>query len=655
MDRQGLTEATSSKRTRADFENESNTLQTAINGQSNTAEGQRSVKMQKAVTDTTCSTDSSSEDNIGPALPSSAPKKKRRKLPHEKLYVSALPSSPRYSKSLMHKDQLSFVTMTPYTDFLITSSIDGVVKFWKKVADGIEAVKEFKAHAGEIRSVSVSQDGRSYATAGADKTVKVFDVITFDLLAIIQLESAPRSICYVHRRGASLPLLAVSVDVGKAISIYDGRGESQKPIHILSNTHRSTVTAMAYNNEFDCVLSADESGMVEYWKPGGNHEKPDNVWEYKSSTDLFAFKKAKSPPSSIVISPSGTHFATFSFPDRKVRFFDFASGKLYRTYDESIATIIDMQQAGTSLQKLEDVEFGRRLAVEREIENPALQNKINVIFDESSNFIMYGSILGVKVINTLTNRVVKVYGDNEPFRSLNLTLYQGQPQKKGVVTVSMAASNNPLLQEAEERDPMLVTTGSGKVRFYIFTNETDISKSTRDVQNEKAKHLNPRHQLESKPVETGHAAILHTTYGDIHVRLFPDAAPKAVENFVTHSRNGYYNGTIFHRIIKKFMIQGGDPLGDGTGGESIWGKEFEDEFSTLKHDKPYTVSMANAGPNTNGSQFFITTEKTPWLDNKHTIFGRAVQGLDVVHKIENTRVYKEKPEEDIKIVNIDVL
>jgi peptidylprolyl isomerase domain and WD repeat-containing protein 1 len=102
---------------------------------------------------------------------------------------------------------------------------------------------------------------------------------------------------------------------------------------------------------------------------------------------------------------------------------------------------------------------------------------------------------------------------------------------------------------------------------------------------------------------------LHTTYGDITVRLFPDAAPKAVENFVTHARNNYYNNVIFHRVIRKFMIQTGDPLGDGTGGESIWGKEFADEFSVLKHDKAYTVSMANAGPNSNGSQFFITTEK----------------------------------------------
>ncbi|KAL9108192.1 MAG: hypothetical protein Q9187_008331, partial [Circinaria calcarea] len=123
--------------------------------------------------------DTSSEDDIGPTLPSTGPKKKRRKLPYEKLYISALPLSTRYSKSLMHKDQLSFATMTPFTDFLLTSSVDGVVKFWKKIATGMEFVKEFKAHVGEIKSVSVSQDGRSFATAGVDKSVKIFDVVTF--------------------------------------------------------------------------------------------------------------------------------------------------------------------------------------------------------------------------------------------------------------------------------------------------------------------------------------------------------------------------------------------------------------------------------------------------------------------------------------------
>ncbi|TGO31697.1 hypothetical protein BHYA_0430g00030 [Botrytis hyacinthi] len=600
--------------------------------------------------------DSSSDDDMGPQLPSAeAPKKKRRKLPYEKLYISALPTSARYSKSLMHKEQISFVTMTPLTDFLITSSVDGVVKFWKKGGDGIEFVKEFRTHIGEIKSVSISADGRSFATAGADKTIKIFDVMTFDLLSMLTLEFTPKCVCWVHGRGASLPMLAVSDEVNHTIRIYDGRGENQEPIHTISGLHRSVVSLMAYNDAYNCVISADENGMIEYWRPGGNYEKPDNVFEYKSSTNLFEFKKAKSTPTSLTISPTGSQFATVSFPDRKVRVFDFPTGKLYRTYDESLQVIEEMQQAGTSLKKLEDLEFGRRLATEREIETPTLRNKANVIFDETGHFIIYGSILGAKVLNTYTNRVVKVYGGDENFRPLNIAMYQGQPQKKGITTIAMAASNNPLLQESELRDPILFATGVGKVRFYMFTNDEEVSKSERDVQNEKPTNTNGKKLAEAKAAETGTAAVIHTTYGDIHIRLFPDAAPKAVENFVTHSKQGYYNNTIFHRVIRKFMIQCGDPLGDGTGGESIWGKEFADEFSSLRHDKPYTVSMANAGPNSNGSQFFITTEKTPWLDNKHTIFGRAIQGLDVIHKIENTRVYKEKPEEDIKILNIDIV
>ncbi|KAF5877962.1 putative peptidyl-prolyl-cis-trans isomerase protein [Botrytis fragariae] len=583
--------------------------------------------------------ESSSDDDMGPQLPSAeAPKKKRRKLPYEKLYISALPTSGRYSKSLMHKEQISFVTMTPLTDFLITSSVDGVVKFWKKGGDGIEFVKEFRTHIGEIKSVSISADGRSFATAGADKTIKIFDVMTFDLLSMLTLEFTPKCVCWVHGRGASLPMLAVSDEVNHTIRIYDGRGENQEPIHTISGLHRSVVSLMAYNDAYNCVISADENGMIEYWRPGGNYEKPDNVFEYKSSTNLFEFKKAKSTPTSLTISPTGSQFATVSFPDRKVRVFDFPTGKLYRTYDESLQVIEEMQQAGTSLKKLEDLEFGRRLATEREIETPTLRNKANVIFDETGHFIIYGSILGAKVLNTYTNRVVKVYGGDENFRPLNIAMYQGQPQKKGVTTIAMAASNNPLLQESELRDPILFATGVGKVRFYMFTNDEEVSKSERDVQNEKPTNTNGKKLAEAKAAETGTAAVIHTTYGDIHIRLFPDAAPKAVENFVTHSKQGYYNNTIFHRVIRKFMIQCGDPLGDGTGGESIWGKEFADEFSSLRHDKPYTVSMANAGPNSNGSQFFITTEKTPWLDNKHTIFGRAIQGLDVIHKIENTRV-----------------
>lgn len=152
-------------------------------------------------------------------------------------------------------------------------------------------------------------------------------------------------------------------------------------------------------------------------------------------------------------------------------------------------------------------------------------------------------------------------------------------------------------------------------------------------------------------------AILHTSKGEIHMKLYSNECPKTIENFTTHAKNQYYNGVLFHRVIKDFMIQTGDPLGDGTGGESIWGREFEDEIHKgLKHDRPYTVSMANSGPNTNGSQFFITTVATPWLDGKHTVFGRVTKGFEVIKEIENSKVNKyDKPFDDIKIINIDVL
>lgn len=119
-------------------------------------------------------------------------------------------------------------------------------------------------------------------------------------------------------------------------------------------------------------------------------------------------------------------------------------------------------------------------------------------------------------------------------------------------------------------------------------------------------------------------AVLETNQGKIELELFPDAAPLAVENFTTHIKEGYYNHVAFHRIIRNFMIQGGDPTETGRGGESIWKKDFKDEFKpNLVFDKPGILAMANRGPNTNGSQFFITTAPAPWLNGGYTIFGKV--------------------------------
>ena len=194
--------------------------------------------------------------------------------------------------------------------------------------------------------------------------------------------------------------------------------------------------------------------------------------------------------------------------------------------------------------------------------------------------------------------------------------------------------------------------------------------------------------LQLETVKSGDTvAVMHTNMGDIEIKLFPEQAPKTVENFTTHAKNDYYNGIIFHRVIKDFMIQGGDPTGTGMGGESIWGRSFQDEFPPELHNLRGALCMAIAGPNTNGSQFFIVqanevpanmlsqmkdladngfppeiTEAyarlggTPWLDFRHTVFGQVINGMDVVDAIANVEVgAADKPVNDVVILGIDII
>ncbi|UZH06142.1 peptidylprolyl isomerase [Heyndrickxia coagulans] len=191
----------------------------------------------------------------------------------------------------------------------------------------------------------------------------------------------------------------------------------------------------------------------------------------------------------------------------------------------------------------------------------------------------------------------------------------------------------------------------------------------------------PQLQAEMRDNET--VADMQTNMGTITIKLFPAFAPKTVENFVTHSKNGYYDGLTFHRVIDGFMIQGGDPSGNGTGGESIYGAPFEDEFSERLFNFRGALSMANAGPNTNGSQFFIVQSKTvdpsmkgqmeqagypaevveaymekggtPWLDFRHTVFGQVIEGMEVVDEIAGVRTgLQDKPVHDVIIEKITI-
>jgi peptidylprolyl isomerase domain and WD repeat-containing protein 1 len=292
-----------------------------------------------------------------------------------------------------------------------------------------------------------------------------------------------------------------------------------------------------------------------------------------------------------------------------------------------------------------------------------------VEFDPSGRYLLLPSLVGIKVIDWRRSKLLRIIGraDASQLRWISFCLCPGDAKINRQMYLARQAaarenkhgsSSTVAIQQQEQQgdaassskepavsDSLIIALAYNQRRLYVFSHVDPVlvaAKATatdvlerRDVWNEAPTSEDQLLLLgdyagggrggagggrraaggaEALPTR----AILHTTMGDIHLQLFSTQTPKTIESFAGHARSGYYNGVIFHRVIKGFMLQTGDPQGDGTGGESIWGGEFEDEFVPgLRHDRPFTVSMANAGKGTNGSQFFITCVPCPWLDNKH--------------------------------------
>lgn len=498
---------------------------------------------------------------------------------------------------------------------------------------------------------------------------------------------------------------------------------------------------MAYSPATNTVVSADAKGLIDYWTADAEARFPSPPrrpatsragsapsigfvsFDSKFDADLFDVAKAKAYPQSIALAPQGDKFAVTA-TDRRVRLFDFSSGRLVSSYSDAIEDYEAGHKAGTL--GLDPLDYGRRLALEREITAAAIaQTKAlvtpqgagdvvspvggaghsgssgassgglgaplpprhppsNALFDESGHFLLFPTMLGIKVVNTVTGRTCACLGQIENTeRFMGIALFQGVPKANAQYALAQAAGKDaavPIMSEQKEKaegegkgsgpasrlDPTIVACAYKRNRFYLFSRRepadlTDLKSEGRDVFNEPPSKEDLAVAAEASAAmqraKLGSEAVVHTTMGDIFIKLMPDLAPKAVENFCGHARSGYYDNHLFHRVIKDFMVQTGDPLGDGTGGTSIWGREFEDEISrTVRFDRTGVVAMANAGPNTNGSQWFITTVPCPWLDGKHTIYGRVTRGLDVVKSIEGvpTRPSDDRPYEDIRILNIDI-
>ncbi|KAL8448550.1 hypothetical protein Emed_003730 [Eimeria media] len=535
---------------------------------------------------------SSSDDDFGPkpaAKPVGAQGAKRRRLVHEKLLLEQLPTANKYSRSFMHREQVTFVVASAAHDFIISGSCDGHVKFWIRKAEGVEFVKHFRAHIGELHCLCISRqdDGNYAASVGADKTLRVFDVCSFDMACLVSLDFLPWACEFVFKKGEPTPVIAVSDKESPRIDILKPLLHGSRSI-LSFRLHASPVRLLAYVGSTDLCFSADSSGGLELW---GNE------------TNAL----------SIAASPDGRWLAVMG-ADSHLRVFSVFKGKLSRVYLETLQ-FYEMAQKDPQCAQLhhDPLDFEQRVALEKELSRSPLRQRQTLTFDASSSFLLYPVLLGVKILNIIDNRI--------------------------------------------EREAISMV--------YFFTPDppTDDILDNRDVFNEKPS----KEEQESLTAASGasgisqaqrlcNTATLHTSFGDIKVKLFAAECPKTVENFTVHARSGYYDNLLFHRVIKGFMIQTGDPNGDGTGGESIWGGDFEDELHrSLKHDRPFTLSMANAGPNTNGSQFFITTVPCPWLDLKHTVFGRVTHGADVVLKIEGVKTNQnDKPVQDVKLLTIKI-
>ena len=651
----------------------------------------------------------------------------------ESIYIANLPNAELYERSYMHKEEITHAVWTPNTDFLITASCDGIIKFWKKTLTGIEFAKAYRAHLSAILAVAISFDGLRLATVGEDQTIKYFDIQNFDMVDITKLSIHPGpTAVWCYANSASKPYLAISEQGTPLIYLYNADNANNPPEII--KLHTSPILTMQYSNKYDIVISADAKGMIEYWSANDDINNGNSTsltsttitksyrpragilqFSSKLETDLFELAKLRILPMTITIDQQSLFFV-ITATDKRIRLYQFTTGKLLYTLDETISMYDNARTQNQEFLEIDEHDYQYRKTIEEQyitmyikkyqefISPPSLTSvgpttsntavdtntkkstnnsqddlqhpgyrppASNAIFDETGTFLIYPTLLGIKIMNIYTKKLINIIGRFESTeRFLNISLYQGVPLvssqmalARGQTSMSTPMSSSTNVKKA---DPTLVCCSFRKQRFYLFTCREPEEQSVtgqeilRDIQNEPPSAreiaLATKLEKEKQKAKLAKQAIIHTNKGDITVQLYGEHTPLTVENFTELSKRNYYQGTIFHRVIKGFMIQGGDPKGDGTGGTSIWNREFEDEIHTklYKFDRPGVLAMANAGPNTNGSQFFITTAPATWLDGKHTIFGKVTKGMDVVKIIENIKTKDDTPLETIKILNVTI-
>ncbi|EMG49447.1 Peptidyl-prolyl cis-trans isomerase cypE [Candida maltosa Xu316] len=456
---------------------------------------------------------------------------------------------------------------TIFKEIIITGSTTGIVKFYiidEDNDDSFKCIKTFNPHQGNKITRLITNESSLASFAEGDNIVNIYDMNTLDMIYMVDITEK-----------SQLPSKYASSWYHEHIVITNDdhnwiyySTEDEDDMEIGRTPHDAKITHIVYVLDYGCFVSVDEKGFIEIWNPVNGQFPSVCRFKVKSETDLFFFRKNK-----IVVD--------------------------YLGYFENRNLIVVGHEGGF---KLFDITTGK---IVDSVDNPRVLNS-NIILE--GNEVYYSTPTGIQVYNLKKKSDIRSIRLPEDGYYLGLLRDddEGSSVDSSLLMPGAAFDESKFNSTAQ---PTLIATG--KERIYNLSNITNETRKKAKLKNDEYSKV-----------------TLHTTKGDIKLKLFPEYAPKTVENFLTLCKRKYYNNVIFHRVIRDFMIQTGDPKGDGTGGESCWGGYFEDEFSDQISHEEYIVSMANAGPNTNGSQFFITTGDVQFLDNKHTIFAKVISGFE---------------------------
>lgn len=357
---------------------------------------------------------------------------KKRKI--EDLLIDQLPVTNKYEYSLMHRDEVQHVAINEH---LITISKDGILKFWK-ILERLEFIKAFK-----VNPVTDYDYHKNRLVTCSKDYIKIFDILNFDMIDMIEIDFQPSKVLIYK------DVLLVTQMHSNLIHVF------KSSVKLKTLKFRNLIDMKLHPS--GVIVSCDTSGMIEYWIPNLELEGPDIKdpktevdFEFKSQTDLYDFKKRKLIPNHMQFSHDHSKLAIRA--SDYIAIYDFRTGKIVtRIQEEVVRQLLEI--------KLDDMEYGKRLAAEKDVSNQ------NVIFDTTDSFVLYPTMWGIKIVRVADGELVNVIGSGEGLRFTNITLYQGAPRKKSLVTIEMASSENTVLRESEVIDPLLVCCALGKKRY----------------------------------------------------------------------------------------------------------------------------------------------------------------------------------------------